>query len=44
MAALEELDPGAREGADDEEDADDGSGFTLEEVLRLGGTKVRGDP
>uniref|UniRef100_A0ACB8GAP6 Uncharacterized protein n=2 Tax=Sphaerodactylus townsendi TaxID=933632 RepID=A0ACB8GAP6_9SAUR len=38
MAALEQLDP-EEAGGVDADDADDGSGFTLQEVLRLGGTQ-----
>ncbi|KAF7253357.1 CCAAT/enhancer-binding protein zeta [Varanus komodoensis] len=39
MAERRELDAEACDELDGEEEADDGSGFTLEEVLRLGGTK-----
>ncbi|XP_061480647.1 CCAAT/enhancer-binding protein zeta [Rhineura floridana] len=39
MAALSELDCKESHERDCEEKADDGSGFTLEEVLRLGGSK-----
>ncbi|XP_054831862.1 CCAAT/enhancer-binding protein zeta [Eublepharis macularius] len=39
MAALGKLNPGGSDGVDDDEVADDGSSFTLQEVLRLGGTQ-----
>ncbi|XP_015263930.1 PREDICTED: CCAAT/enhancer-binding protein zeta, partial [Gekko japonicus] len=39
MAALEIPNPGECDGFDDDEVPDDGSGFTLQEVLRLGGTQ-----
>uniref|UniRef100_A0A8D0HDN4 CCAAT/enhancer-binding protein zeta n=1 Tax=Sphenodon punctatus TaxID=8508 RepID=A0A8D0HDN4_SPHPU len=39
MAALEQQNPRKLQESDGEEEADDGNGFTLEEVLRLGGTK-----
>lgn len=41
MEALEILDPEERDGFNDKEEADGESGFTLQEVLRLGGTQVR---
>ncbi|XP_077200246.1 CCAAT/enhancer-binding protein zeta isoform X1 [Paroedura picta] len=39
MAALGMPNPEEGDGVDDSEVADDGSGFTLQEVLRLGGTQ-----
>lgn len=44
MAALSEFGPREPGDIEDEEEADDESGFTLQEVLRLGGTKVREKP
>lgn len=44
MATLSELELEKSDERDGEGEVDDGSGFTLEEVLRLGGTKVRKRP